>query len=354
VAAVTQGYVPVTEKDPKTGQDVVLNKLVLEVLLFDVDGKIVQRTQGKPRPWSNPADLGVVTAFDLDGDGYDEILYLDGEKLRATSGGLDKVLWEWTLPSGYAGIWRVLPGGDERAAPVVLVQASTVNPDTQVTEQVIYGIDGKTGKTLFATKELLNPAYPWLLNVSVDGPGGAPRAIFQKGDALVCRPLLFPDRALAPEVVSRYDVRSLRPLPWNGGRAESAYVWAEGVILLLVGANLWFPVQRRRWWALSAVAALYLVLPCLVALFQYIDDRQPGAAYAWSQWPSVFFVIGAVQIGVTSVVVLALALIVLLPRIPGRYAWLLLLLGPLPWLVWYVVRRRHDRASNQSTAIMKS
>ena len=66
-----------------------------------------------------------------------------------------------------------------------------------------------------------------------------------------------------------------------------------------------------------------------------INAISPTKAWQDLRFPQA----GAVQIGVTSLAVLSLLMVVVPLRIPARYAWLLVLLGPLPLLVWYFFRR---------------
>ena len=117
-------------KDAPFRGPLVRPKLVLA--LFDGAGKV--------RPARAPAKVVgrnfLFRVHDLDGDGEDDVVFLDDNKLVATRGGLEQVLWEWPLPGPDAELFDVRPAGEHHRATVVLTVGSAV-----------YGIDGKTGQS---------------------------------------------------------------------------------------------------------------------------------------------------------------------------------------------------------------
>src|SRR5262249_47394585 len=63
-----------------------------EQVILDGSGKVRRRRRVDLKEVSN------LSPCDLDGDGKDELLAIHKGRLRATSGGWDKVLWERALP----------------------------------------------------------------------------------------------------------------------------------------------------------------------------------------------------------------------------------------------------------------
>jgi len=209
--------------------------------------------RGRERPGRDlpPSWSSRLTSADLDGDGRDELLFVDADRLRATRGDLVD-LWSW--PSRQ-WVRQVIPARAGQPAVVVL--------------DAMVGLDGATGRPRWAGQGatvVLDPG----------GPTSAPRLLSGHGDATICRRALptrddgsFQPTRGTPTAsgLAHDDPRWLRPLPWNSANGHSD---AREAFLLggLAFINVVIPLvilrlaTRRRFWS----ARLLLALPVVVAI----------------------------------------------------------------------------------------
>jgi len=237
------------------------------VVILDGRGQVRQSIDLKP-----PTQLRVA---DLDSDGKDELLLLDGGELRATKGGVEQVLW---ARPGVERIAEILSDDRGQTATVVTWEKDSV-----------FGLDGATGKPIWR-----GPATGLKALITTTNPEELPRLVFKSGsdksdpggsfyDATVCRlalptspageylPLAVSPRTFDPPPK---DPRLARRLPWlrRGVRffveefeIEEIEIdkWtAVGVpstfIVVVVPVLLVYATVRRRSWKLGILAAIYL------------------------------------------------------------------------------------------------
>jgi aminoglycoside phosphotransferase (APT) family kinase protein len=224
-----------------------------------------RRQREKPRILYSPiySDLFRVWTADLDGDGADELLVFEGDKLLALRSDLQTIVWEHPLPDAACDLLRVLPGG----------------PALRLGGRVV-GLDGKTGRPAWSCAGSGTP----LAILTADA--GLPRVVFDLGDeATVCRRAMPAGDAaqaggFAPyEPTQGDDPRFVRPLPWNAltDRPPLFPPSPFGIFLWLAWLGfaavvpLWLLRQAVRWRsvrpALAAVAWTALVWAKLVAWY---------------------------------------------------------------------------------------
>jgi outer membrane protein assembly factor BamB len=205
---------------------------------------------------------------DLDGDGRDELLFHDGDSLRACRRDLSAL---WSLPTRET-VRELLPGARRRAATVV------INPSL--------GIDGATGRpmwTLGAARALLKTSGG--LNLA--------RALTGFGGTTICR-VAMPASAdghyrAAPGVTAR------PPTLDDDPRREGRIDINGPPIQVVIGAtlvNVCIPIMllwlatRRRFWSVRLLIALPVVVAVsmagsstLISLFPV--DPQPSPTPWW-------------------------------------------------------------------------
>ena len=126
------------------------------VLILDATGK---ERAGRDL---KAVSASTLTAADLDGDGRDELLFLDDDRLRAVRRNLED-LWSWPTREP---VREVIPAREGQPAVVVL--------DSMV------GLDGATGR----------PRWFGHGSTAVLDPGNStrpPRFLSESGDTTVCR-----------------------------------------------------------------------------------------------------------------------------------------------------------------------
>ena len=241
------------------------------VLILDSQGRERARRVIPPEPvptpyWPPLAEFPV----DLDGDGRDELVVWDDNRLSAW--GRDMKTW-WSVPSKNWPSGWFLPASPGR--PCTLF----IDPMTAV--------DGSTGQVLWMEK---SPAWG---SKSLLDPGDSarqPLLISDRRGPTVCRQALplttggeyvMPRGALVPEGRAVDDPRWARPLPWVEPMREYVaprHVFGAVVLALL---NVFLPIAMlrlaagRQAWRVRTL----MVLPAVVAIplwnFQAIELLLP-------------------------------------------------------------------------------
>ncbi len=206
---------------------------------------------------------------DLDGDGRDELLFAEADRVYAMRGDF-KELWSRSISApGHDAAPRIIPAGPGRTATVIL--------------DAMIGLDGVTGQARWSSQSASG-----ILDEGKDG--GLPRLLEGSGDETICRLALATTRegvfAPARGRIARPrpipdDPRWTRPVPW----ASDQNLYFPPVILIYLGAsaliNLMLPLgilrlaTRRRVWSLRLLLALPVVVAIPMAVFLAIDAIEP-------------------------------------------------------------------------------
>ncbi len=255
-------------------------KAQARLIVLDRQGRERQKqTFAIRQSWSSGITIGGLAAHDLDGDGFDELLWVacpeghQENRLYATRGGFDRQGLLWEQPSDRSDPFaRFLPGGKGRGSALLLY-------DRQLG---VSAVDGRTGRTLSTFGRIeLPPALP---------PGTAARILVPVADSTACRllpggPPEPPARAITTPVP---DPRLRIDLPWTGGVGFYLKSALFGLVLLAVPALLLVvTVRRRSWrWALGLLAYVGLVVGASLAGWlsiggSFADLFQMLAALSW-------------------------------------------------------------------------
>jgi outer membrane protein assembly factor BamB len=300
------------------------------VLLDAAGGQVLQRRDFGNA--ANAADRFPCWSLDLDGNGRDEVVFIDGGKVHATHGGIERELWSWPLPGDLGSILEVRPG------TVVVAAGSSV-----------YGLDGATGVPRWRCEAnnptLLHPADPQAL----------PRLITSNPNP-VCRMALpalptgqytMPTPTPATYGPPAEDLRLARRLPWYQGLSLVMVAWGPtqlnllvscgfAVALILAGLSLRRAIRRRSW-KFGLLALVLLAVAAGWAWFHFGADVKEWAL------PYLAWVV---------VVLVPLLLFVLWPirslfrgRWRGVLLWLLLLVlstAAIAAVAWAIDVRKKD------------
>ena len=263
--------------------------------------------------------LSVWRACDADGDGRDELLFLDDGKLCLAAGDDLDVRWRWTLPSEVARLADVQPAGP--GFPVTL---------TVWSGRDVYGLDGATGQPRWRCSVNDQPRgggadVPEAQRLASDGPLSPPRVQwvpepqFNSGFSSRVRqawPISATGRYLAPQALpATYRpvpevTAPRRRLPW--AMADTVMIFSGAMTLLVIGLPglLAGWAVRRRSWRLGLLvlgyAGLSLLLewratiPAVVALGYAVWFGQ--WALRARRWPVL--ALALVYAGLSSVVLL--------------------------------------------------
>jgi hypothetical protein len=221
------------------------------------DDRHRQREQPKIHYSPLYSDLFRVWAADLDGDGADELLLFEGDKLLALRSDLKTILWERPLPDAACELLSILPSG----------------PAVRLGGRVL-GLDGKTGRSVWSCA---GSGTPLALLASADS-AELPRVVFDLGDdATVCRRAMpVGDSAQASGFVPFApipgdDPRFVRPLPWNDlsdlpplfpASPFGIFLWLAGLGFAGIIVPLGFVRLAARWrsWRPAAIALAWVAL----------------------------------------------------------------------------------------------
>ncbi len=217
-----------------------------------------------------PMGSSTLKTADLDGNGRDELLFAEGNRIFATRGDLGEL---WSRPSPASGretIRRIIPAPSGRSATVVL--------DSMI------GLDGATGRIRWSgsssASEILDEG----------DASDRPRLLGGSEDETVCRiaSARTPEGTDQPARVElarprpiRDDPRWERPVPWAVG--QSLYLH-PGILIALGGLaliNVMLPLAivkvaiRRRVRGVLLLLALPVVVAIPMAVFLTIDSLEP-------------------------------------------------------------------------------
>jgi hypothetical protein len=146
----------------------------LRLVLLDGRGQVVQR-RDLAKPYRGNCGIVPFWVADLDGDGQDEILFMDGGKLIAVSGSLEQTLWQQPI-SGVPVSLR--PAGKGHPGTVVVRGRDGVGTR-------VLGLDGRTGRPRWRCGD----PGEWSAILATDTAGDWPRLLFAS-DGMTCRPVL--------------------------------------------------------------------------------------------------------------------------------------------------------------------
>ncbi len=256
------------ELEAKGARDVCVNVRISDlrqrVVVLDATGR---ERAGRELKGVSASTL---TPADLDGDGHDELLFQDDDRLRAVRRNLQD-LWTWPTRES---VREVIPAREGQ--PAVVVLGSMV------------GLDGATGR----------PRWAGHGSTVVLDPGNSrqpPRLLSESDDATVCR-LALPT---TPEGIYQQshgtpsahrfasdDPRWARPLPWGSpnGPIWPGLLYQTGGLALI---NVVVPLAvlrlatRRRIWGMRLLLALPVVvaIPMAVSqMFRYLTPVQLSAS----------------------------------------------------------------------------
>jgi serine/threonine protein kinase len=237
---------------------------------------------------------------DLDGDGRDDVVYVNDGRLQARRGGDLQELWTWPLDGQPTKLLHLEPGGKEHPATVVVWRGRT-----------IYGLDGRDAAIRWRCEADAPPPPDngeepaWGLLRTGDA-GFLPRLLCPCDNAgtvcLQARPTSAagtylrgepPPVSLAPVDQSWY-----RTLPW--ARQNDMYLgWYTLAPDGLFVVWLFYLGWRRRWWQLSAWTVGCLAITALWAVQLLSGDAplEPEERYSWEGWYWIFYL----SVGVSTV-----------------------------------------------------
>ncbi len=241
------------------------------IVVLDADGR---ERVGRDLKFGMPSRI---LAADLDGDGRDELLFLEGDRLHAVRGDLSD-LW---AQSSREGVERV-------------IAAASGQPSVVVTEAMI-GLDGATGRPLWTG------AGPGKL-IDPGGTAGPARVLEVDGDTTVVRTAIAigEDGSLSssgttlasPDDARLADPRKLRPLPWT--RPGESLAVGSLLIGMLAFVTIVVPLAtvrlaaRRGYWSVRVLMALPVAVAIPLGLYLSLSSLSPLAPASSPKNPVLF------------------------------------------------------------------
>jgi outer membrane protein assembly factor BamB len=258
--------------DPKTGQLAGPYRGHQLVLLDAVRHQLLQRRDFGPFTTSRLP----FWVQDLDGEGNDEVLFVEKGMVYALRDGL-KDWWSWKLPAQDGSLVKIEPARQGQPATVVVASGGSV-----------YGLDGSTGRPRWRCEGVKTPVALLLATdpqkpprVLSEAPSNSPvsvgvcrqaLAVGPDGSYVLPGPWQRPDGNPLPA-----DPRLARPLPWHRlATVPDSTEIKDGVrglallfTVLILPAWLFRWAWRRRSWRLALVPVLCLGVLCLWAYLAY-------------------------------------------------------------------------------------
>jgi serine/threonine protein kinase len=253
-AYVERGYASFVTVLDDAGREVASRPVAFRL---SEESRRYQREQPNIRYSPIYSGLFRVWAADLDGNGVDELLVFENDKLVALRSDLKSALWEHPLPDAVCDLLKLLPGG----------------PAVRLGGQIV-GLDGKTGRTTWTCAGSGTP----IAFLAPASDAELPRVVFDLGDeATVCRRATAMGAAeqlsgfepFAPSTSD--DPRYVKPLPWNAlierpplfpASPFGIFLWLAGICFVVIVAPVGLvrlSFRRRSVWP-AAFALLWLVM----------------------------------------------------------------------------------------------
>lgn len=240
-------------------------------------------------------------AFDLDGDGKEELLFFTHDQLCAVRGD-GSYLWKWKLPRSHTGA-------------IVDLFASKGNALAVRNDREVYGLDAATGKPRWRSEVPGNPNAVRVLPTR--DARGLPQLVGEwhnQGQWNTVSRQTWPTTPTGaylppkPEPLAyaqQDEIGWPRPLPWAPVFGASSLDNPRRLIPLtavvfFVGWLVYLALTGR-WRRLALLFALSVVIAVALALISFRFDREPMAPedyYSWSGWYLIWFwAVGVVVAG---------------------------------------------------------
>ena len=238
------------------------------------------------RPWN----------LDVNGDGREEILFVDHEGMTALDIDTHEPLWQKNFTTMNCTPLGVYPG-DEKIAPHLVV----------VVGRQVRAWGGPTGELAWSCSGLPQPHQ--LLELPRDTQllarrGGLPQVLWSKGPEAVCftsQSVLGSAQAKiskSPVSIAKRDLRFQRPLPWINAGDHPFTPFGRPVTLLaglfytlalaLFPGYLLWQMSWRRQWSLGFFLLIPVAVGLLLFAFQQPFAERPSSATAAKLWLATF------------------------------------------------------------------
>jgi outer membrane protein assembly factor BamB/tRNA A-37 threonylcarbamoyl transferase component Bud32 len=261
-----------------------------QLIQFDHQGRLRRRLDLKPvraeklnldpdrMPSADQQTIGLgMWSHDLNGDGKDKLVFVQGNMVQALDHNLAGPVWQWPLPDGIGEILDIHPASKAHAAVVVVRSGSTA-----------YGLDGRTGRLRWRCH---GPGRP-VACLAGDNRDGLPNIWFHtsKPESTVCRQALLVGadgkyRLPTPAFIDppAEDVGLIIPLPWvSPARRRVAHAILPALLCL---GLLAFFARKRQWRKTIALVVCLTLIPIAVAVDHLARDfKLEEERYRWTGW----------------------------------------------------------------------